>query len=296
MTRPRHAAGRLALGLLVVSLAACDTTPSAIPSPTATPEPTATTSSYDLMTTVWYAGLVMTFGRATAVLDDRGGSVTVELRLENSGTDDVTLDSPILLVVGGTPIEPTRETVLPSVTAGGSAFTTLHFNVVGETSVDDAILRIGAADRHKAIVPFAGSTTTAVTLEPVELALKGTETAGDLRLALTQGELRWDLPDWADELPSGSASLTLTYDVTYTGSFVGGTAFTGDNIGLMLPDGTFLSPRADGRSQSVTVVGPGKTVRRLATRFEIPANTAGTYTLLLGWNGKQGKLKLTLPG
>ena len=49
--------------------------------------------------------------------------------------------------------------------------------------------------------------------------------------------LRWDLPDWSQELDASLEALTLTYDVTYTGDFAGGFAFTGDNVALRLPDG-----------------------------------------------------------
>jgi hypothetical protein len=280
---------------VAIAAAACDTSVPPSPSPTFTPEPTPTTTIYPLQTTVWYAGLVMTFETATAVLDERGGPVTVTLNLQNPTGDDVTLDSPIDLVVGASTFEPTRETVLPAVLAGGSGFTTLHFNVIGLTSVDGAVLRIGAADRHQGIVPLRGGGPAAVTFEPLDFTMHGTAVASDLRLVVSHGQLRWDLPDWADELPTGSASLTLTYDVTYTASFVGGTPFTGGNIGLLLPNGQLLRARDDGRSQSIGVIGLGKTLRRQSTRFEIPAGLPGTYSLVLFENGKQGRIKFTLP-
>ena len=55
------------------------------------------------------------------------------------------------------------------------------------------------------------------TLEPVTLAVKGTANAADLRVILRTGELRWDLPDWGQELPVNTAALTVTYDATYRG-------------------------------------------------------------------------------
>jgi hypothetical protein len=215
--------------------------------------------------------------------------------LANPTGDAVTLDSPIVLVVGGSTFEPTRDTVLPSVAAGGSAFTTLHFDVIGQTSVGNAILRIGALDRHQGIVPLQPGAVVPVLLKPVDFSLHGTAVAGDLRLLVSHGELRWDLPDWADELPAGTASLTLTYDVTYGGSFIGGTPFTGDNVGLLLPNGQVVRARSDGLSQSIAVIGPGKTLRRQFSRFEIPAGLPGTYALVLYYNGKQGRIRFTLP-
>lgn len=288
--------GRLGLVALALVLAACEASPSETPTPTPTPEPTAVVTIYTLGTTVWYAGLVMTFGDASAKLDQRGGRVTIDLRLDNPGQDDLTPDSPIRLVVGGTAIEPTHDTVFPSVPAGGSAFATLAYDVIGRSSVDDGVIQIGDPDLHQAIIPLRPGAVAAVTLQPVGLALKGTATASDLRLVLTHGVLRWDLPDWADELPATSASLTLTYNVSYGGTFSGGIPFTGDNVNLVLPNGHVLHPRVDGRSQSLAVIGPGQTLRNLFTRFEIPSNLPGTYTLVVGLSGKQGRLKFVLPG
>ncbi|HJW23228.1 MAG TPA: hypothetical protein VJ506_12430, partial [Candidatus Limnocylindrales bacterium] len=262
------------MALLVVTTA-CEPAPSPAPTPTFTPEPTPTTTTFKLGITVWYAGLVMAFDTATAVLDERGGPVAVTVHLTNPGQDDVTLDFPISLTVGDAAFETTRETVLPSVAAGKTAFTTLHFNVIGETLVEDAVLRIGAPGKHQGIVPLTPGTVAAVALEPLEFVPHGTAAAGDLRLSVSHGQLRWDLPDWAAELPAASAALTLTYDVTYTGTFSGGTPFTAANVGLQLPNGQVLAPRDDGRIQSSVAIGPGQTVRRLATRFEIPANLPG---------------------
>jgi hypothetical protein len=64
-------------------------------------------------------------------------------------------------------------------------------------------------------------------------------------VALQGGVLRWDLPDWGAELPLASEALTLTYNVTYTGKFAGGFAFTAANVALQLPDGTLVEPRKD---------------------------------------------------
>ncbi|HYL39749.1 MAG TPA: hypothetical protein VET90_00410, partial [Candidatus Binatus sp.] len=116
------------------------------------------------------------------------------------------------------------------------------------------------------------------------------------RLVASGGLLRWDLPDWAQELPAGTAALTLTYAVTYTGTFSGGVPFTADNIRLALPDGRLEGPRGDGRSQSITAIMPGQTVKALFSRFEIPAGLTGTYALVLVENGKQGKITFNLPG
>jgi len=76
-------------------------------------------------------------------------------------------------------------------------------------------------------------------------------------------------------------ALTVTYDVTYVGTFTGGIAFTGANVRLRLPNGTLVAPRKDGHSQSVVVVGPGKTAKSLISRFEIPTRTSGTLGIVV---------------
>ena len=288
--------GRVAPLALALVVAACEATPSVAPSPTPPPEPTATVTTYRLGTTVWYAGFVMVFGDATATLDRRGGTLSVSVQLQNPTQDGLTLDSPVRLTLGDTYLDTTRETVLPSVPAGGSGFTTLHYEVIGRSSVDDGVLTVGDPGLHQAVIPLTPGSVAPVTFKPVDLNIGGSAAAGDLRVVLRHGVLRWDLPDWGDELPATSASLTLTYDAAYGGSFSGGIPFTGDNISLILPNGKVVHPRADGRSQSLVVIGAGKVIRNLFTRFEIPANLPGTYTLVVGLSGAQGKIPFKAPG
>ena len=59
-------------------------------------------------------------------------------------------------------------------------------------------------------------------------------------------------------------------------------------MALRLPDGTVVSPRRDGHSQSVELIGAKKTKKGLSSRFEIPAGLTGTFNLLVR-NGGQEK-------
>jgi hypothetical protein len=133
-------------------------------------------------------------------------------------------------------------------------------------------------------------------LEPVELTLKGAAAASDLKITIHAGELRSDLPDWSQELSSSLEALTLTYDASYTGTFGGGFAFTGDNIALRLPDGTIVGPRRDGHSQSVELIGPRKTKKGLFSRFEIPSGATGQFALLVRNGATQKALVFTIGG
>jgi hypothetical protein len=133
------------------------------------------------------------------------------------------------------------------------------------------------------------------TLEPVSLAVKGTANAADVRVTIKTAELRWDLPDWALELPVNTAALTVTYDATYHGTFAGGLAFSADNVSLVLPDGTTVKPRKDGRSQSVALLMPNKTQAGLVSRFEVPSGLSGTYTLKFSNGSARGQIQITVP-
>jgi len=125
----------------------------------------------------------------------------------------------------------------------------------------------------------------------VALALSGSATSGTLKLTLRAGLLRWDLPDWSQELDASLQALTLTYDATYSGGFTGGFAFTGDNVALRLPDGTVVAPRRDGHSQSVELIGAKKTKKGLSSRFEIPAGLTGQFNLLV----RNGSTEKSIP-
>lgn len=283
MTMRYGRAGRAAVTLLLAAaLAACASetaTPS--PSPTRAPLATPVVTTYSLETTAWVEGLVVTVHGASASLDAKGGPVTVTLRIDNPGGDAAALDVPIRLTASGYVFNVISGTALPEVAAGASADVSLVFEVSGHSSIDDGVLRIGRPGDHQVQIPFTTGPIPLLTLKPEPAPLSGGVTAGGLRVALRRREVRWDLPDWYQELPVGNEALTLTYDITYVGGFSGGIAFTGANVRLQLPNGTLVAPRKDGQSQSVVLVGLGKTAKNLMSRFEIPTGTNGTLGLVL---------------
>ncbi len=291
---------RLSALLLIATIAAgCldSAVPSAAPTPTRAPDPTPTLTTYELATSVWYAGLVVTFDRAVAVLDRRGGSVIVEASLTNEGSEDpISLAGPVRLVVDGEAFEPTRETVIPQVALGTTVATTIEFDVIGHGSASAAAIVIGRDGEHQPRVPLGPVAGEAATFEPVALELRGNTTAGQLRLRLRSAELRWDLPDWAQELAADRAILTVFYDAAFLGSFPGGFPFTGENVALRLPDGTLVEARSDGRSQSIELIAAGKNKRNLRTRFEIPAGISGEVALVAIDGRKRAFVTFNLPG
>ena len=292
----RRAARPLALGLAVL-LAGCDSgTPSAAPTATAEPDPTPVTTTYVMGTHVWYEGLELTFDRVTSTLDSRGGPVKLLVGVKNPGSEDSELDGRITIVVGTIRMEPTRESVIPIVPAGGSVAVALTYELQKVISIERAAFEVGADPLHVARVPVSTEGGQALTFEPVVLSLKGATTAKSLKVTLRSATLRWDLPDWSQELDATLASLTVVYDATYVGDFGGGFAFTGDNVALRLPDGRRIGPRQDGRSQSIELIGPRKTKKNLSSRFDIPADMPGEYALVIKDGSTSRVLVFTIEG
>lgn len=299
-TSPRrtHAARLLAAIAVFALVAACTDAPvpTSAPTPTAVPEPTPVSKTYELGTKVWYQGLVLTFDRVTSLLDVRGGTVDLLVGVANPNTDDAELDGDIALVVGDVRILPTRDSHVPKIPATSSVATILTFEVQAISSVDPAVFEVGGAPDHVGRVPITPAAGEAVTFEPVVFGVTGSAQASSLKVAMKSGLLRWDLPDWSQELNANLEVLTLTYDVTYAGDFAGGLAFTGDNIALRLPDGTVVTARKDGHSQSVELVGPRKTKKGLFTRFEIPAGTTGRFALIVRSSGAEKTIQFDIAG
>lgn len=299
MTSGRAIARRLAVAVAAAAIVTgcMDAPPSLVPpTPTREPEPTPTVTTYELGASIWYEGIVVHIDRVTATLDARGGPVDVALRLENPGPDIAELQATIFLRVDGVPIEPTRDSRLPPIPAEGAVNSLMTYELQGVTSVDDATVQVGAAPSHLAFAPLTSAGGPAVTLEPQVLLLTAIGTAGDLRITLTGGLQRWDLPDWSQELPADRQAITIDYNATFLGNFPGGFAFTGENVALRLPDGTDVPPRADGHSQSVELIGAGKTKRGLFSRFEIPDSVAGEVWFVLTDGEEEGLIPLVIPG
>jgi hypothetical protein len=176
----------------------------------------------------------------------------------------------------------TRDSAFPEVASGRDGAAEIRFTVIGQFDLGAATIVVGAPDAHQAVVPLRAA-GGAVTLEPVAIArpAKPLATAGSLKISMLTAEIRADLPDWGLELPSATLAITITYDVAYIGTFDGGASFTADNIRLRLPNGGFIAPRRDGRSQSTTVLKPKATARSLSSRFEIPLPAGGSYQLVI---------------
>jgi hypothetical protein len=172
----------------------------------------------------------------------------------------------------------------------------MTYELQGVGSVDDAAIEVGEDPSHIGRVPLTKAGGEPVTLEPRSFELKTTGAVGDLKVTLRSATVRWDLPDWAEELPADRQVVIVTYDATFIGNFPGGFAFTGDNVALRLPDGTQVAARTDGHSQSVEHIGAGRTKRGLSSRFEIPASVTSDIEFLVIDEGTSKALPLAIGG
>ena len=294
----RPTRGRQPLPLLVLAVAllgACNDAISSSPPATNRPVgPSPVVTSFPLGTTVWVSGFVVTVVDATASLDAKGGPVVVRLQIENPGREAAALEAPIRLTASGSAFDPVHGTTLPAVPGFGIADVSIQFEVTGRATIADGVLRIGRTADHQVQVPFGPGPVQQVTLQPFITALKASASSPSFKVALGRAIRRWDLPDWHDELPLGVALLFVEYDITYTGTFTGGASFTPANVALKLPDGRLVAPRADGRSQSILLLRPRKTVQDAFSRFEIPDGMTGKFALVIKDEGKETPVPFTI--
>ena len=294
-----RAARRTSLLALAMVLAACGdaTTPSGAPTAAITPEPTPVTTVYELGAKVWYEGLVLTFDRVSATLDERGGLVDVLVGVANPGADAADLSGRIVLVVGGDSGRADARFQHPGSARRGQRRRGADVRAPG----DSVGRRRDHRDRREpgARCPRADDARTpgrSSTSNRGRWRWRARRRRQTSRSPFAAGLLRSDLPDWWQELGAKLEALTLTYDVTYTGDFAGGLAFTGENVALRLPDGTVIAARRDGHSQSVELIGSRKTKKGLFSRFEIPTGLTGSFALLVRNSGTERTIKFTIGG
>lgn len=275
----------VALGLVAALLAGCggseeapsveSPTPTQAASQTETPGAAATV---DVGQEFWFAGFHVSLG--TATFDPAGGSgptVTIEGTFDNLGSAPSVFDGTPSLAAGGSFYESSIAQDLPDIPGRSTGSGAFIFDVDEGFAFDDAVLTVGLAENNQAVLPLGGA-GEAITLEPTPLDLHGKTKAGVIRLALTGGELRADVPDDHEEIERGSLALTLDFDVTNFGSYEGGFAFAfGNNLALELPDGTTIAAN-DG---PIELLRLGTTLPDQRVRFTIPDPPQGTYALVL---------------
>jgi hypothetical protein len=238
---------------------------------------------------VWFAGFELTFGEAA--YDPAEGSVTIETTFDNAGVDNAVLDATLVLESAGESYElDDVSSELPEVPGGTSNNGTLAFAVGDAFSFDDALLTVGSPAVQQARVPL-GTEGELVTLEPRDLTITGSATAGQLSIDAHDGVLRADVPETHRQSEAGELVLTIGFDVTNSGTGGGGYAFGPDNLALTRPDGTSVA-WDDG---PIELLGHQVTLPDQEVRFVVDDPAAGTYALLIREGDLEGQLELEIP-
>jgi hypothetical protein len=128
------------------------------------------------------------------------------------------------------------------------------------------------------------ATEEEVTLEPVELAITGSATAGAVTLNVTSVEVRTDLPERHSITEAGKTTIIVHFSATVgTGIPIGEGVLQSQNVALKLPDGTAVAVRSDGVSgvNELLQGKEGTTIPDLSVRFEVPLPADGNYAFVV---------------
>jgi hypothetical protein len=272
--------------------------------PTEAPDAGETTTQID--ESFWHAGWKVTLGEARLAEGDFGTrTVSIDAVFENLSSSTSTFNSQLALTSGGESYASSAlEQELPEVPGGLSGNGVIAVEVDETFSFDDATLIIGNPENNQAVVPLGPGGDDLVSLEPREIAVTGTATAGAVTVAVERAELRADLPDWSDEVEAGSLALTIYFSATpSSGIQIGQGVLQSENVALKLPDGTAVAVRSDGRSgvNELLQGREGTTIRDLQVRFIVPAPAEGDYAFVLrgnygpGGTMVEGELPFTIP-
>jgi hypothetical protein len=265
-----------------------NTTPNTTEAPTA-----GDTTSIDQA--IWYAGFKVTLGDAELSPGASGGDLVIEAEFENQGSDSAGFnDVAVALSSEGENYEPGLDTDLPTVPGEAKGKGSFAFAVESSFSLDDAVLTIGNPDNNQAVVPL-GDEGELVTNEPVPVITTASGTAGPFTLQLKGGEIRFDDPETHRPIEKGHTLVILDFDLTRAGGENDITFIGDENLALTLPDGTSVAVRNDGISNPAELVAPGATLKDLTARFEGDIPYAGTYTLVLKYDGSEGPAQAEIP-
>ena len=282
--------------LAMAFVAACGGGGENEPEATETVEATATevaptsapsTDSITIEQDFWHAGWRVTLGEATLGPDEQGvRTVAIDVTFENLGNSPSTFNSVLALTSGGSGFgDKGSAHELPNVPAGLSGKGVFAIRVDDEFTLDDATLIIGNPDNNRAVVPIGpDSPDDLVSLEPLQIAVSGSATAGPVAFTVTGVEVRADLPDWSNEVEEGHLALTVSFEVSVgEGIPIGEGVFQSANVALILPDGTAVAVRSDGRSgvNELLQGKEGTTIQDLSVRFIVDAPAEGQYTFLV---------------
>jgi hypothetical protein len=235
-------------------------------------------TTHQLGQNVYFGGFRVSLGTARLHSTAAGGLVVdIDAVFFNEGTDRAALIASFDLASAASHYQVDDAlTTVPTVAGGGASGGTVSFAVDNRFTFDDAVLTIGRTTQEQAVVPF-GVQSQLVDLAPTSFAASGAASVGPLKVQLTGGMLRADLPTKHEQAGKGQRFLTVTFDATDTSSSAGGFSLTNGNLGLRLASGAPLAP-VDG---PVVVINPTATLRALHVAFLVAAPGNGAYQFVV---------------
>lgn len=164
------------------------------------------------------------------------------------------------------------------------------FNVDDKFSLANAVLRIGDAAHHQAVIPLCptGSSPTTVLLDPVVLPISTSVSGGGVTVTVTKAVVRADFPVHR-ERDKKKLTLDLTTNLDADPTWYGWLG--GQSLTLVRPDGN-TSAAEDWTWGGAYVQNPIHEKDQVL-RFEIDNPPAGAYTLQLKGRTKDASGNVT---
>jgi hypothetical protein len=241
----------------------------------------------------YHSGFEVTLGDATYTAASSGchGEVAIAASFYNRGGANAELGARMLLTSGAkdydsTPTQDDQRLVPGQRTGKGF----LRFAVDEEFDIRAATLLVGDAGEHTAVVPIgADSPDELLTLEPADITLTDSATAGSLTFKMDGGYIHADLPSRHETLAKKYLELVLHFSVSAESQ----ENISGDNFTLVLPDGTAVAPDA----APIELTRSGTTIDNLAVVFRIDAPAEGKYAFQLGgmWGDRYAWVETEVP-
>jgi hypothetical protein len=232
--------------------------------------------------TFWHSGFEVTLADATYTPAPRGcsGEFVIAASFYNRGGGTASLDTRLLLTAAGKDYRLAgRQGDIPSVPGQRTGKGFLRFSIDDTFDATQATLLVGSAGEHSATVPVGLNSPDALrSLEPADIVLTDSATAGPLTFKMAGGYLRADEPSRHSTLATKHLNMVLFFSITATSR----ENVDHDHFTLVLPDGTAVAPN----QAPIELTSAGATIDDLSVAFTVDAPAEGTYKLAFG--GKWG--------
>lgn len=268
------------------------------PTPAPTKEeasPSETTSALEpaeqaLDAEVWLGMHRFEVGTAMLESTEFGGTLTVDVVVENLGERDSSPDSgAIWLAVNGASVG-MAESSLQTVPAGATGRGDVAFAVEEDFVLPDAALMFGDETLNSSTVPLDGSTATTIapaTHEPP------TEASSDMWQITPESVMSYAQDIWNGyDVETGEGYLLVDLSATLLDDEAGNTNISSGNFSLRLPDGTSRAATGGGYPGINEIISGGNTLPDLKVTFPFLLEETGEYALVFEGQGDEETIEM----